>query len=85
MAAEATLAREVIVYATPLCPPCDRLQAYLRARGVAFTATDLMMDEAAARYLEEKNIRTTPVLEVDGEILAGPELKSERIDALLGL
>ena len=85
MAAEAPARRQVIVYSTPLCPPCERLKDYLCGRGVAFTATDLMMDEAAARYLEEKNIRTTPVLEVDGEILAGAELRTERIDALLGL
>ncbi len=51
MAAEAPAPRQVIVYSTPLCPPCDRLKAYVRARGVTFTATDLMMDEAAARYL----------------------------------
>lgn len=61
------------------------MKAYRRARGVAFRIADLPMDREAAQDLKLRNIRTSPVLEVDGEILAGPELRSERIDALLGL
>lgn len=85
MAGDGDQAREVIVYTTPLCPPCDRLKAYLRSRGVAFQVADLMMEPEAAEELERRNIRTTPVLRVDGELLAGAELKTETIDALLGL
>ncbi len=79
------MAREVIVYSTPICAPCEALKRYLRERGVEFTVKDLMMDEDAALFLEDRNIRTTPVLQVDGEILSGNHLKAEKIDALLGL
>ena len=78
-------APDVIVYVTPLCGPCERLKNYLRSRGVAFEVKDLMMDEAAATLLEDGNIRTTPVLQVGDEILAGVRLKTDNIDALLGL
>ena len=79
------IAREVIVYSTALCAPCEALKRYLRSRGVAFTVKDPMMDEDVALFLEDRQIHTTPVLEVDGEILAGNHLRTERIDALLGL
>ena len=76
---------EVIVYSTPLCAPCERLKAYLRARGVAYRVTDLLMDEAAAERLEALGIRSAPALEVGGRIVAGRELEPSRLDALLGL
>lgn len=77
--------REVIVYSTPLCPPCEELKAYLRRRGVAFRVKDLLMDEAAAERLEGLGIRAAPALEVDGEILAGAGLNPAAVDALLDL
>jgi glutaredoxin-like protein NrdH len=63
--------REVVVYSTPLCAPCERLKAYLRAKGVAFTVRDVMVDEEAAMFLESRNIRSTPVLAIDDEIIVG--------------
>ncbi|HKJ60944.1 MAG TPA: glutaredoxin family protein [Hyphomicrobiales bacterium] len=77
--------KTVIVYSTPLCAPCEALKSYLREHGVAFTATDLMMDEAAADKMAALNIRSSPVLEVDGEILAGPTLTQEKVNSLLGI
>ena len=76
---------EVVLYVTPLCAPCERLKAYLRSRGVAFAVKDLMMDEEAAEFLESRNIRSSPVLRVGDDILAGVTLNTEKIDALLGL
>ncbi len=75
--------KAVIVYSSPLCAPCERLKAYLRSRGVEFKVRDVMVDEEAAQFLEGRNIRTTPVLSVDGELALGFE--RERIDQLLGL
>lgn len=77
--------RNVIVYSTPLCAPCEALKRYLKEHGVAFTATDLLMDEAAADKLAALNIRSSPALEVDGEILAGPTLTQEKVNSLLGI
>jgi glutaredoxin len=77
--------RTVIVYSTPLCAPCEALKSYLKAHGVPFTAKDLLMDEAAADKLAALNIRSSPALEVDGEILAGPTLTQEKVNSLLGI
>ena len=79
------MAHDVIVYSTPLCAPCEQLKAYLKAHDVAFRVIDLLMDEAAAEKLEALNIRSSPALEIDGEILAGRELEPAKIDPLLGL
>jgi len=77
------MAREVIVYSTPLCAPCERLKSYLRSRGVDFSVKDLLMDETAALYLESRNVRTTPVLRVGDELVVG--FAREQVDVLLGL
>ncbi|MDP6344901.1 MAG: glutaredoxin family protein [Alphaproteobacteria bacterium] len=79
------MSRQVIVYSTPFCPPCEGLKRYLTAHDVAFTVTDLMMDEAAAERLAEHNIRTAPALSVDGQLYAGTDLQPARLDELLGL
>jgi len=73
--------KDVIVYSTPLCAPCERLKRYLRERGVAFRLIDVMMDEEAGALLESRGIRSTPVLSVDGELAVG--FDPERIDQLL--
>jgi glutaredoxin-like protein NrdH len=73
--------RDVIVYSTPLCAPCERLKRHLREKGVDFKVVDIMMDEEAGAFLESHGIRSTPVLSVDGELLVG--FDPERIDQLL--
>ena len=75
----------VIVYSTPLCVPCEQLKSYLRERGVDFTVKDLMMDEDAAEFIDSKNIRTSPILQIDEKLLYGQELEPSNIDALLDL
>ncbi len=77
------MAREVIVYSSPLCAPCERMKEYLRSRGVPFKVVDVMIDEEAGELLESKNIRSTPVLSVDGEMVVG--FQRDAIDKLLGL
>lgn len=73
--------KKVIVYSTPLCAPCERLKGYLREKGVAFTLVDVLVDEQAGTFLEERGIRTTPVLSVDGELAVG--FDPARVDELL--
>ena len=63
-------AAEVIVYSTPLCAPCEQLKHYLKAHDVEFVVKDLMMDEDAADRLDDLGIRSTPALEVNGEVYA---------------
>ena len=76
---------KVTVFSTPLCAPCEQIKSYLRDRGVEFSSKDLMMDEDAAEFIDSKNIRTSPVLQVDDTLLHGQELEPSRIDALLRL
>lgn len=75
--------REVIVYSTPLCGPCERLKGHLRAAGISFIVKDVLLDEEAAEFLESRNIRTTPVLSVDGELVEG--YQPEKVDELIGV
>lgn len=42
-----------------------------------------MADEAAAQFLESRNVYATPVLSVDGTLVIG--FRKDRIDALLGI
>ncbi len=78
-------APRVIVYTTALCPPCDDLKAYLSSRDIAFETADPMMDEDAAEFLEDNNVRSAPALRVGDAVVAGPALTRESIDSLLGL
>ena len=59
---------EVIVYATPFCAACERLKAYLKGAGVAFTVKDPLIDPAVANQTDH-GVLAAPALEVDGKIL----------------
>ena len=75
--------REVIVYSTPLCAPCEGLKNHLRSAGIPFVAKDVLVDEEAGEFLESRGIFTTPVLSVDGELLEGFRL--DKVNDLLGI
>ncbi len=77
--------RDVIVYTSPFCAPCEALKKYLTAQGVQFRVRDLLMDEEAQDRLDEARIRSTPALEVDGELFAGDALNADNVRQLLGL
>ncbi|MEZ5550922.1 MAG: glutaredoxin family protein [Pseudomonadales bacterium] len=77
------MAREIIVYTTPLCAPCESLKRILSTEGIPFIVKDLMVDEAAASLVERHGIRTVPALGIDGRIYAGDDLRPDRLVALL--
>jgi glutaredoxin-like protein NrdH len=79
------MANSIIVYSTPLCAPCERLKQYLRSNQVQFDSRDLMMDEEAAEKIEDLGIRSTPVLEVDGQFYSGAGLSPDNLSRILGL
>ena len=59
---------EVRVYSTVMCQPCEALKADLHKAGIPFKVFDPMLDEDAADFLDERSIRTTPVLTVGEDI-----------------
>lgn len=71
----------VTVYSTAFCVPCEHLKNHLGARGVEFELKDPMMDEDAAEFLEDRDIRSTPVLVVADEVLIGYDARA--VDDLL--
>ncbi len=73
--------KDVTVYSTPFCAPCERLKRHLREKGVAFKLIDVMMDEEAGAFLERRGIRTMPVLSVGGDLVVG--FDPAQIDELL--
>jgi len=77
--------RDIVVYTTPLCAPCDALKRYLASHDVPFRVRDLMMDEDAQDRLEEARIRSTPVLEIDGGFHTGEALAPDNLKRLLAL
>ncbi len=77
--------KDVVVYTTPFCAPCDALKRYLTQQNVAFRVRDLLMDEDAQDRLDEARIRSTPVLEIDGELYVGEALSPENVKRALGL
>ena len=76
---------EIVVYSTPFCVPCEALKRFLTENGVPFVNKDLMMDEDAAELVESRNIRSSPVLGVGGELYAGRALERDNLIAVLGL
>ncbi|MBM3492152.1 MAG: glutaredoxin family protein [Alphaproteobacteria bacterium] len=76
------MSRQVVVYSTPLCAPCERLKGWLNRRGVPFMVRDLMLDQEAAERVEAAGVMSAPALEVDGRILSGPALATDKLEAL---
>lgn len=77
--------RDVVVYTSPMCAPCEQLKRFLTANGVKYRVRDLLMDEDAQDRLDEARIRSTPALEVDGKLYAGDALTQASVKDILGL
>ena len=80
-----TTEREVVVYSTPMCAPCEQLKRFLTEHDVRFVSKDLLMDEDAADVVERSNIRSVPVLGIDGRLYAGADLSRSNLERILGL
>ena len=70
---------------SPFCAPCEALKKFLNDRNVDYTVRDLMMDEDAQDRLDEFGIRSTPALEIDGQLYAGDALNPQSVKDLLNL
>lgn len=76
---------ELIIYSTPACAPCESLKRILASEGLRFQVKDLLVDEEAAKLMEQRGIRSVPVLSIDGELHFGEALELYRLAALLDL
>jgi len=72
----------VKVYITPACPYCYTLKEFLKENKIEFVEIDVSQDEKTKEELIKKSGKMeVPVLEVDGQIVAG--FDKEKIVKLL--
>ena len=79
------MAAEIIIYSTPACAPCETLKRILTSEHLKFQVKDLLVDEQAAQLMEQRGIRSVPVLSIDGELHYGEMLELNRLAELLDL
>ncbi len=78
------MAKRVAVYSTPACPWCHIAKEFLKENNVKFEDIDVSQDrEAAMEMIEKSGQRGVPVIEIDGEMIAG--FDKEKISEKLGL
>ena len=77
--------RDIVVYTSPMCAPCEQLKRYLTSLGVRYRVRDLLMDEDAQDRLEALYHVQTPKFQLHGEIHAGDALTPEKVRALVGV
>ena len=79
------MSAELIIYSTPACAPCETLKRILASEGLRFQVKDLLVDKEAATMMEQRGIRSVPVLSIDGDLHFGEGLELHRLAALLDL
>ncbi len=74
----------VKVYITPACPYCYTLKEFLKENKIKFIEVDVSQDEKAKEELIKKSGKMeVPVMEINGEIVAG--FDKEKIVKLLNI
>jgi glutaredoxin-like YruB-family protein len=63
--------KTVVLYSQPGCPPCNWVEQFLNARGVAYLKKDIQADEAALQELMRLKSHSTPTLVVGTRIMIG--------------
>ena len=67
---------EVIVYITPTCIWCKKLEEYLKKKKISFEKRDVTEETVYRDELLEKSAQlATPVIDIDGKIIIGFEEK----------
>ncbi len=63
---------KVRVFFTQMCPYCVTLKEFLKEHHIEFEEVDVTQDEAAQKEMIEKSGQMeVPVVEIDGEFIAG--------------
>ena len=75
---------KVRLFLTPGCPYCFTLKEFLKEHNIEFEEVDVSKDEKAREEMIEKSGKMeVPVIEIDGEIVAG--FDKEKICKLLNI
>ena len=73
----------ITVYTQPNCRYCDVAKKYLDNQGEEYSEVDVTKDALAKAYIVDAGYQTTPILDIDGELVDGANLKNIQ-DALYG-
>ena len=64
--------KEVIVYGTRTCPPCNRTKQFLADNNIDFTFYDVSQDSKKAEEMMKKSGRmVVPIIDIEGKIIVG--------------
>ena len=79
------MAKRVILYSQPGCPPCFAAKSFLKSRSISFEYKDVMADPQALQELMDHRSRSTPTIVVgegaDAEVMIG--FDPEKLERLL--
>ena len=75
------MAKEVVVYHQPDCPPCHAAMQFLTEQGIPFTAKDVTKDAEAVQELIRVGATSTPTIRVGEEWMIG--FRKEKLLAML--
>ncbi len=65
------------VYSTPTCPYCRVVKDFLKQNKIEFEDIDVATNTEAAKEMVEKSGQmAVPVLDIDGTIIVGADLKA---------
>jgi glutaredoxin 3 len=65
------MSKKVVVYSQPGCVSCGKAKEFLSQNKIEYTERNVAADKTALAELEKLGYKTTPVIVVDGEVVAG--------------
>jgi len=65
------MAKQIVVYHQPGCPPCHRAMELLTSQKIPFVAKDVASDQKAAEELMALGSNSTPTIVIDGQTMVG--------------
>lgn len=74
---------DIKIYTNPWSKECEELRKFLRSKKVKFTELDVTKNTKAAMEMIDKSRQSNvPVLDIDGNIIAG--FNAKKIEKILG-
>ena len=64
--------KKIVIYFSPTCPYCKAAKEYLTAKGLEFTAYDVLNDSAKAQEMIDRSGQMgVPVIFIDDKMIIG--------------